>query len=79
MTSIVLENLEDLISKSVDVSNKLLTDIIAHVRNKVVVSERVSSELLDNYQFEAHGVALSLIHISEPTRRRGISDCGGGV
>ena len=57
MTSIVLENLEDLISKSVDVSNKLLTDIIAHVRNKVVVSERVSSELLDNYQFEAHGVA----------------------
>ena len=57
MTSTVLENLEDLISKSVDVSNKLLTDIIAHVRNKVVVSERVSSELLDNYQFEAHGVA----------------------
>ena len=51
MTSTVLENLEDLISKSVDVSNKLLTDIIAHVRNKVVVSERVSSELLDNYQF----------------------------
>ena len=57
MTSTVLENLEDLISKSVDVSNKLLTDIIAHVRNKVVVSERVSSELLNNYQFEAHGVA----------------------
>ena len=63
MTSTMLENLEDLISKSVDVSNKLLADIIAHVRNKVVVSERVSSELLNNYQFEAHGVAWIATYI----------------
>jgi (2S)-methylsuccinyl-CoA dehydrogenase len=59
----MLENLEDLISKSVDVSNKLLADIIAHVRNKVVVSEKVSSELLNNYQFEAHGVAWIATYI----------------
>lgn len=63
MTSTMLENLEDLISKSVDVSNKLLADIIAHVRNKVVVSEKVSSELLNNYQFEAHGVAWIATYI----------------
>ncbi|MDG2097260.1 MAG: acyl-CoA/acyl-ACP dehydrogenase [Paracoccaceae bacterium] len=63
MTSTILENLEDLISKSVDVSNALLADIVAHVRNKVVVSDRVSSELLNNYQFEAHGVAWIATYI----------------
>ena len=68
MKSAVLENLEDLIKKSVEVSNTLLLDIVDHVRKKVVVSDRVSSELLESYQFEAHGVAwiatyLSLIHI----------------
>ena len=63
MTSTILENLEDLISKSVDVSNALLADIVAHVRNKVVVSNRVSSELLNNYQFEAHGVAWIATYI----------------
>ena len=57
MKSAVLENLEDLIKKSVEVSNTLLLDIVDHVRKKVVVSDRVSSELLENYQFEAHGVA----------------------
>ena len=57
MKSAVLENLEDLIEKSVEVSNTLLSDIIDHVRKKVFVSGRVSSELLENYQFEAHGVA----------------------
>jgi len=63
MTLTILENLEDLISKSVEVSNALLADIVAHVRNKVVVSDRVSSELLNNYQFEAHGVAWIATYI----------------
>ncbi len=57
MTSTVLGNLEDLVLKSVDVSNTLLVDIVTHLRNKVVVSDRVSNELLNNCQFEAHGVA----------------------
>ena len=57
MKSAVLENLEDLIKKSIEVSNTLLLDIVDHVRKKVVVSDRVSSELLESYQFEAHGVA----------------------
>jgi (2S)-methylsuccinyl-CoA dehydrogenase len=57
MKSAVLENLEDLIINSVEVSSALLLDIVDHLRKKVVVSDRVSNELLENYQFEAHGVA----------------------
>ncbi len=73
MTSTILENLEDLISKSVDVSNALLADIVAHVRNKVVVSDRVSSELLNNYQFEAHGVAWIATYIESLRQMSGWS------
>ena len=57
MKSTILENLDDLIIKSIGVSEKLLDNIVAQLRKKVLVSDKISSELLEKYQFEAHGVA----------------------
>ena len=57
MKSTILENLDDLIIKSIGVSEKLLDNIVAQLRKKVLVSDKISSELLEKYQYEAHGVA----------------------
>ena len=63
MKSPILNNLCDLTSKSVNALEILLSHVIDHVREYALVEGRVSSDKLDEHQFETHSLAWIATYI----------------
>ena len=63
MKSPILNNLCDLTSKSVNALEILLSHAIDHVREYALVEGRVSSDKLDEHQFETHSLAWIATYI----------------